>query len=81
MMTKIIVGVVLALGVSAGGAYLANAKAASGECCFPGSPCCESGEACCLTTTATKTVAAKKSCCGEGAACCEVQAPCCDAAK
>jgi hypothetical protein len=94
MLTKIIIGAVVALSVTLGGAYLANANAnVAPDCCFPGSPCCEDANTCCLTQSAATPVAAVKSCCTNpeaglmpdccfpGSVCCEDQSTCCLTAK
>ena len=94
MLTKILVGVVVALGATAGGVYLASANAnVAPDCCYPGSPCCEDQSTCCLTQSAAKPVAAVKSCCTNpeaglmpdccfpGSVCCDDQSTCCLTAK
>ena len=78
MMIKILVGVLVALGASAGGVYLANATSGP-DCCYPGSPCCEAQETCCLN----RPTAAVKSCCTNPEAglmpdCCFPGSVCCD---
>ena len=81
MMTKILVGVLVALGATAGGVYLASANANANvapDCCFPGSPCCEAQETCCLNQP---VVAVAPDCCFPGSVCCDDQSTCCLTAK
>ncbi len=73
MMTKILVGVLVALGATAGGVYLASANAAPKNCCFPGSECCYTGSPCCAAPVAV----AAPDCCFPGSPCCEAQETCC----
>ena len=64
MLTKLLAGLALTLGLGVAGAALAP-KAPKSDCCYPGSPCCYPGSPCC------------ENCCAAGASCCDGAHACC----
>jgi hypothetical protein len=65
MLTKLLAGLAMTVGLGVAGAALAPKAPSAGDCCYPGSPCCYPGSPCC------------ESCCAAGAECCDGAHACC----
>ena len=88
MITKLVLGSVMAIGLTVGGFIWAGSKSGSPDCCAQALSFCEEGAACCQTAEKKDCCELGKDCCVAGAecclgapACCRANAPCCTGVK